>query len=96
MFSDRTSISHLRYLDFPREPGVYNGEPILYSVSQSNLHKEIITIHYFMKLMLNFSSMLSSETLIFKLLQVATALLVADSTLTFWIPWQTPFASTGS
>jgi len=26
--------------------------------------------------------------------QVATALLVAGSTLTFWIPWQTPFAST--
>jgi len=29
-------------------------------------------------------------------LQVATALLVAGSTLTFWIPWQTPFASTSS
>ena len=28
--------------------------------------------------------------------QVATALLVAGSTLTFWIPWQTSFASTSS
>ena len=28
--------------------------------------------------------------------QVATALLVAGSTLTFWILWQTPFASTSS
>jgi len=27
---------------------------------------------------------------------VATALLVAGSTLTFWIPWQTSFASTSS
>jgi len=27
---------------------------------------------------------------------VATALQVAGSTLTFWIPWQTPFASTSS
>jgi len=27
---------------------------------------------------------------------VATALLVAGSNLTFWIPWQTPFASTSS
>jgi len=27
-------------------------------------------------------------------IQVATALLVAGSTLTFWIPWQTLFAST--
>jgi len=27
---------------------------------------------------------------------VATVLLVAGSTLTFWIPWQTPFASTNS
>jgi len=27
---------------------------------------------------------------------VATALLVAGSTLTFWILWQTPFASTSS
>ena len=53
----------------------------------SNLHKEIITIHYFMKLMLNFSnSIISSEILIFKLLQVATALLVGGSTLAFWIP----------
>ena len=33
---------------------------------------------------------------LFLLLQVATALLVAGSTLTFWIPWQTPFASTSS
>jgi len=30
------------------------------------------------------------------LLQVATALLVADYTLTFWILWQTLFASTSS
>ena len=29
-------------------------------------------------------------------IQVATALLVAGSTLTFWIPWQTSFASTSS
>ena len=29
-------------------------------------------------------------------IQVATALLVAGSTLTFWIPWQTWFASTSS
>ena len=35
-------------------------------------------------------------TLFFHLLQVATALLVAGSTLTFWIPWQTPFTSTSS
>ena len=28
------------------------------------------------------------------MIQVATALLVAGSTLTFWIPWQTPFSST--
>jgi len=28
--------------------------------------------------------------------QVATALLVAGSTLTFWIPWQTSLASTSS
>jgi len=28
--------------------------------------------------------------------QVATALPVAGSTLTFWIPWQTSFASTSS
>jgi len=28
--------------------------------------------------------------------QVATALLVAGSTPTFWILWQTSFASTGS
>ena len=28
--------------------------------------------------------------------QVATAILVACSTLTFWIPWQTPFTSTSS
>jgi len=27
---------------------------------------------------------------------VATALLVAGSTLTFWIPWQTSFVSTSS
>jgi len=27
---------------------------------------------------------------------VATALLVAGSTLNFWIPWQTPFAPTSS
>jgi len=27
---------------------------------------------------------------------VATALLVAGFTLTFWLPWQTPFASTSS
>jgi len=27
---------------------------------------------------------------------VVTTLLVAGSTLTFWIPWQTPFASTSS
>jgi len=30
------------------------------------------------------------------LFQVATTLLVAGPTLTFWIPWQTPFASTSS
>jgi len=29
-------------------------------------------------------------------MKVATALLVAGSTLTFWIPWQTSFASTSS
>ena len=29
-------------------------------------------------------------------LQVATALLVGGSALTFWIPWQTSFASTSS
>jgi len=29
-------------------------------------------------------------------LQVATALLVAGSALTFWVPWQTSFASTSS
>jgi len=29
-------------------------------------------------------------------IQVATALLIAGSTLTFWIPWQTPFAYTSS
>ena len=29
-------------------------------------------------------------------LQVATALLVAGTTLTVWIPWQTSFASTSS
>ena len=32
----------------------------------------------------------------FPTLQVATALLVAGPTLTFLIPWQTPFASTSS
>jgi len=32
----------------------------------------------------------------FSPIQVATALLVAGSTLTFWIPWQTSFASTSS
>ena len=36
----------------------------------------------------------SSSQKNFFLHQVATALLVAGSTLTFWIPWQTPFAST--
>ena len=35
-------------------------------------------------------------TVINYITQVATALLVAGSTLTFWIPWQTPFASTSS
>jgi len=36
------------------------------------------------------------ENLGFKVYQVATALLVADSTLTLWIPGQTLLASTSS
>ena len=38
----------------------------------------------------------SQNQLALMLLQVVTAILVASSTLTFWISWQTPFASTSS
>jgi len=45
------------------------------------------------KLVFNY---LTRMTFILLCIQVATALLVAGSTLTFWIPWQTSFESTSS
>ena len=54
-----------------------------------HLEQDHLTLH---NITINFVT----SDIIYYLLQVATALLVAGSTLTFWIPWQTSFASTSS